>query len=77
MTKATHNPAIEMFAQSFHGPMLRSLLQAQEADPQVGIEGTAEHREVVTAAKERDVAAAQIIMRQHLARTAEHLRPHM
>jgi DNA-binding FadR family transcriptional regulator len=77
IAKATHNPAIEMFAQSFQGPMLRSLLRAQEEDPQVGIKGTAEHREFALAVKHRDAAAAQAIMRQHLARTAERLRPHM
>jgi DNA-binding FadR family transcriptional regulator len=77
MARATHNPAIEMFAQSFHGPMLTSLLRAQEEDPQVGVVGTAEHREFVMAVQARDAAAAQEIMRRHLARTADRLKPHM
>jgi GntR family transcriptional regulator, transcriptional repressor for pyruvate dehydrogenase complex len=77
LARATHNPAIEMFAQSFHGPMLTSLLRAQEEDPHVGVKGSAEHRELVMAVQARDVTTAQEIMRQHLARTAERLRPHM
>lgn len=76
MARATHNPAIAMFAQSFHGPMLTSLLRAQEEDPQVGIKGTAEHREFVGAVERGDVESARQIMRQHLERTAERLKPH-
>ncbi|MCW8379724.1 FadR/GntR family transcriptional regulator [Streptomyces justiciae] len=74
VAKAAHNPAIELLAHSFHGPMLRSLLRAQEEDPQVGIKGTQEHREFVEAVRLRDVAAATAVMTTHLARTAERLR---
>lgn len=74
VAKAAHNPAIEMLARSFHGPMLRSLLRAQEGDPQVGIKGTQEHREFVDAVRMRDVAAATAVMTTHLARTAARLR---
>lgn len=77
VARATHNPAIEMFARSFHGPMVASLQRAQEEDPQVGVLGTAEHREFVMAVKERDAQAAEAIMRKHLARTAERLQPHL
>jgi GntR family transcriptional repressor for pyruvate dehydrogenase complex len=77
MAGATHNPAIEMFAQSFRGPMLASLLHAQDEDPEVGVKGTAEHRELVEAVQRRDVASAQETMRQHLARTAERVKPHV
>lgn len=76
VAQATHNPAIELLARSFHGPMLRSLLRAQQGDPQVGIKGTEEHREFVEAVRMRDVAAATAVMTQHLARTAERLRNH-
>lgn len=76
VARASHNAAIEMFAQSFHGPMLMSLLRAQAEDPQAGIVGTAEHREFVVAVSRRDVAAAQGVMSAHLARTADRLRPH-
>ena len=75
VARAAHNPAIELLARSFHGPMLMSLLRAQEEDPRVGIKGTAEHREFVEAVRLRDVAAATSVMTTHLARTAERLRP--
>ena len=73
VARATHNPAIEMFAQSFRGPLLTSLLRAQEEDPLLGVKGASEHREFVTAVQARDVTAAHDIMGQHLARTAERL----
>lgn len=77
LSRATHNPAIEMFAQSFHGPMLRSLLRAQEEDPQVGVKGSEEHRRLVLAIRDGNPEQAEAIMREHLARTAKRLRPHM
>jgi GntR family transcriptional repressor for pyruvate dehydrogenase complex len=77
VAQAAHNPAIEMFSHVFHGPMLASLLRAQQEDARVGVLGTAEHREFVMAVKERDVKKADAVMRQHLARTAERLRPHL
>ena len=77
VARATHNPAIEAFAQSFHGPMLASLMRAQEEDSAVGVLGTAEHREFVMAVQKRDVEKAEAVMREHLARTADRLRPHM
>lgn len=76
VAKASHNPAIEMLAQSFHGPVLASLVRAQEEDPKVGIVGTAEHREFVLAVQRRDADAALAVMTRHLARTAERLRAH-
>jgi GntR family transcriptional repressor for pyruvate dehydrogenase complex len=76
VAKASHNPAIEMLAQSFHGPVLASLVRAQEEDPKVGIVGTAEHREFVLAVQRRDTDAALAVMTKHLARTAERLRAH-
>jgi GntR family transcriptional repressor for pyruvate dehydrogenase complex len=74
VARATHNPAIEMLAQSFRGPMLMSLLRAQEEDPKVGIVGTAEHRQFVLAVQRKDVSAAIAVMTEHLARTAQRLR---
>ena len=76
VARAAHNTAIEMFIRSFHGPMVMSLVRAQEEDPGVGVKGTAEHRGFVEAVRRRDVAAATEIMTTHLARTAERLRPH-
>jgi GntR family transcriptional repressor for pyruvate dehydrogenase complex len=74
---AAHNPAIEVFSQVFHGPMLASLLRAQAEDANVGVLGTAEHREFVMAVQDRDAAKASEVMERHLARTAERLRPHL
>ena len=73
VARATHNPAIEMLAQSFRGPMLMSLIRAQEEDPHVGIRGTAEHRQFVLAVQRKDVSAAVAVMTEHLARTAQRL----
>jgi DNA-binding FadR family transcriptional regulator len=74
VAKASHNAAIEMLSQSFHGPMLMSLQQAQDEDPKVGIVGTEEHRQFVRAVEKRDVAAAEAVMTKHLARTADRVR---
>jgi len=74
VARATHNAAVEMLSRSFHGPMLMSLIRAQEEDPHVGIRGTAEHREFVLAVQRGDEAAAVTVMTEHLARTAQRLR---
>ena len=71
--RATHNAAIEMLVQSFHGPMLMSLRRAQLAAPLMGHVGTAEHRTFAEAIARRDEAAATAVMTTHLARTAERL----
>jgi DNA-binding FadR family transcriptional regulator len=70
VAQCTHNPAIEMLVQSFHGPMLMSLRQAQVAAPLMGHKGTEEHRTLVKAIAARDLAKAEKVMRTHLGRTA-------
>jgi DNA-binding FadR family transcriptional regulator len=67
----THNPAIEMLVQSFHGPLLMSLLEAQVVAPLMGHRGTEEHEAFIDAIEARDVARAEAIMRAHLQRTAD------
>jgi DNA-binding FadR family transcriptional regulator len=74
VARATHNLAIEMLVQSFHGPLLMSLQRAQDEDPKMGELGTMEHRQFVHAMSDRDVAAATEVMSVHLARTAERVR---
>jgi GntR family transcriptional repressor for pyruvate dehydrogenase complex len=69
-----HNPAIEMLVQSFHGPMLLSLRQAQIVAPAMGRRGTDEHAALVDAIGERDVEAAIRVMTTHLDRTASLVR---
>lgn len=66
----THNAAIEMLVQSFHGPMLMSLREAHVAAPLMGHRGNEEHLELVEAIERRDAEAAARIMREHLERTA-------
>lgn len=73
VARATHNSAIEMLVQSFHGPMLMSLRRAQIAAPLMGHRGTEEHRKFAEAIARRDVAGATEVMSVHLARTAERL----
>ena len=65
-----HNPAIETLVQSFHGPMLLSLRQAQIVAPAMGRRGTAEHAALVDAIENRDVDSAIKVMTAHLDRTA-------
>ncbi|GEC03232.1 GntR family transcriptional regulator [Streptomyces spinoverrucosus] len=70
----THNAAIEMLVQSFHGPLLMSLREAQSVEPQMGQRGSKEHREFVEAVAARDVEAASEIMRRHVQRTASRVK---
>jgi GntR family transcriptional repressor for pyruvate dehydrogenase complex len=69
----THNPAIEMLVQSFHGPLLMSLQESHVAAP-MGHQGTDEHRTLTHAIKDRDLAAAREVMTRHLERTARRVR---
>jgi DNA-binding FadR family transcriptional regulator len=66
----THNAAIEMLVQSFHGPLLMSLREAQSVEPLMGQRGSTEHRKFVEAVAARDLEAATATMRTHLERTA-------
>jgi DNA-binding FadR family transcriptional regulator len=70
----THNPAIEMLVQSFHGPMLMSLEQARAAAPLMGRRGTDEHRKLAQAIAKRDLEAATSVMRTHINRTARRVK---
>lgn len=67
----THNPAIEMLVESFHGPLLMSLKEAKTRAPLMGRKGAAEHSRFVDAVAIGDVDAATELMRAHLQRTAD------
>ncbi|GAB1818304.1 FadR/GntR family transcriptional regulator [Herbidospora sp. RD11066] len=67
----THNAAIEMLVQSFHGPLLKSLQEAQSLAPLMGHRGAGEHEDFVAAIEAKDAARASAIMREHLQRTAD------
>jgi DNA-binding FadR family transcriptional regulator len=73
LARCAHNTAIEMIVNSFHGPLLMSLLRAKAVAPEMGGKGVEEHKELVDAIRERDAKRAHWIMSQHLARTAERL----
>ena len=74
LAKATHNTAIALFAESFQGPLLASLRQAQRVAPEMGKAGLLEHRAIVDAIRARDAEAARTIMSEHLERTARRVR---
>jgi DNA-binding GntR family transcriptional regulator len=73
VAKASHNAAIAMLAESFHGPTLRSMRHVQELHPEMGIRGNQEHRKFVMAVKKGDVEKATAVMRTHIGRTARHV----
>jgi GntR family transcriptional regulator, transcriptional repressor for pyruvate dehydrogenase complex len=73
VARASHNAAIVMLAESFHGPTLRSLRHVKEDHPEMGLRGNREHRQFVTALKKRDVEKATAVMRTHIGRTARHV----
>ena len=74
ISACAHNPAIETLVQSFHGPMLLSLRQAQIVAPAMGRRGTDEHAALVDAIEKRDVEDAVTVMTTHLDRTASLVR---
>ena len=73
VARASHNAAIVMLADSFHGPTLRSLQHVKDDHPEMGIRGSREHRQFVVAIKKRDVEKAIAVMRTHIGRTARHV----
>jgi GntR family transcriptional repressor for pyruvate dehydrogenase complex len=74
IAECTHNAAIEMLVHSFHGPMLMSLREAKLVAPVMGARGATEHRKIAEAIRDRDLAKAQKVMREHLSRTAKRVR---
>lgn len=73
LAAGTHNTAFEMLVRSFHGPLLTSATTAKRTAPERGRRGLEEHRALVSAIQEDDVATAERIMREHLRRTAGRL----
>ncbi len=67
----THNPAIEMLVESFHGPLLMSLKEAKTRAPLMGRKGATEHARFVDAVALGNTHVATDIMRAHLQRTAD------
>jgi DNA-binding FadR family transcriptional regulator len=71
VAECAHNTALTMLIQSFHGPLLISLREAHEHAPAMGKRGTDEHRQLAEAIRDGDLAAAQRVMSEHIARTAQ------
>lgn len=69
LAKASHNGAMAMVVESLHGPLLESLIVAQEAAPEMGRKGTDEHLQIIDAIRKRDPERAQRIMGEHVERT--------
>jgi len=73
IAECTHNTAIEMLMQSFHGPM-RLLLHESHAGAPMGHRGVEEHRELAQAIQAHDLPTARKLMTKHLDRTAQRVR---
>jgi GntR family transcriptional repressor for pyruvate dehydrogenase complex len=73
VAECTHNPAITMLVQSFHGPLLMSLAESHQSAP-MGQRGVQEHRKMAQAIKGRNPDAARKIATTHLERTARRVR---
>ena len=73
LARASHNGAIEMIVDSFQGPLLMSLIKAQERAPEMGDPGVKEHRQLVKAISNGEAERAHEIMFKHLGRTARRL----
>ncbi len=73
VAECTHNPAITMLVQSFHGPLLMSLAESHQSAP-MGHRGVDEHRKLAQAIKDRDLDTARKIASTHLDRTARRVR---
>jgi DNA-binding FadR family transcriptional regulator len=67
----THNAAIEMLVESFHGPLLMSLKEAKTRAPLMGRKGVTEHVRFVDAVEDGNAHIATDLMRAHLQRTAD------
>lgn len=74
LARAAHNDVIRMLIEPLHKPLETSLRTAKRRAPEMGKQGTAEHRRLVKAIRAGDVDQAQNIMRRHLNRTAKRLR---
>lgn len=73
VAECAHNTALETLLQAFYGPLLMSLREAHEHAPTMGKRGTEEHRKLAEAIRDRDLPAAQRVMSEHIARTAERI----
>jgi GntR family transcriptional regulator, transcriptional repressor for pyruvate dehydrogenase complex len=71
--QAAHNRAVAMLVAALHGPLLMALEKARQVAPPRGRRGVEEHRALVDAIADRDMARATTLMSTHLERTADHV----
>jgi GntR family transcriptional repressor for pyruvate dehydrogenase complex len=76
LSRSAHNAALDVLIESFRSPLLASLEQAHNQAPEMGRRGNDEHLALVAALRRRDRAAAEQILREHLARTAGRVAHH-
>lgn len=73
LAACTHNPAIELILDSFHGPLVISLTRAKDLAPEMGAAGNVEHGQLIAAIRHRDVQGAHDLLVRHLERTRSRL----
>jgi GntR family transcriptional regulator, transcriptional repressor for pyruvate dehydrogenase complex len=71
LAAACHSRATSLMIDALHEPLLRSMVAASAAAPQMGSQGVKEHWEIVAAIHDRDARRAQEILAEHLGRTLE------
>lgn len=74
LAAAAHNRAMTLLFGSFHGAILLNLLRARASNPEHGLRGLDEHRQLIAAIERRDVGSARTLMTEHLERTAHRIR---
>lgn len=71
LAAACHSRATSLMIDALHEPLLRSMVAASAAAPQMGTEGVKEHWQLLAAIREQDVQGAREILAEHLGRTLE------
>ena len=72
--EAAHNRALNLLVDSFHTPLRASLQAAKFASPSMGRRAPKEHRAIIEAVADGDVARARSIIATHIGRTARRVR---
>ena len=73
LAACTHNPALQLIADSFQTPMVLAMEQARDVDPEMGERGVREHEQLVQVIRRRNASQARRLMEAHLQRTAARL----
>lgn len=71
LAAACHSRATSLMIDALHEPLLRSMVAASAAAPQMGHQGMKDHWGILRAIHDRDARTAQKILAEHLGRTLE------